>query len=401
MSEMTATRIGRLATITVLAGLWLAAALLLWRTSVPDGLRLPDVRPTDVFSRDDLARIEDYRAVPRWLWAGGVAAELAMLATLTAVSSRLTALRPAVAALVTAVLAQLAAAPLDAVAWRRRVRFGLSEQGFGGWLADEVRAIAFLAAVVVLAAVVSAALARRFGRRWWLPGWGLLAALAFVFVAVQPVAIEPLFTKTRPLGDPALAARIERIGARIGVHVGKVEIAETSVRTTAGNAAVFGLGPTRRLALNDTVLDGRFTRSEIEVLAAHELGHVAKHHVWKWTVLFALLALPGLALVAAVAQLRGGPARPEAVPLALLAALVFYLATLPLANAFSRRYETEADWVALRATRKPEAMIGLQRRLALTGLVDPTPPGWSRLFLSTHPSPLRRIALARASEAAG
>jgi STE24 endopeptidase len=401
MSEMTATRIGRLATITVLAALWLAAALLLWQTSVPDDLSLPHVRAADVFSRAELGRIEDYRSVSRWLWAGGVAAELAMLVVLTAVSSRLARLRVAVAALVTAVLAQLAATPLDALAWRRRVRFGLSEQGFWGWLGDEARAIAFLSALVVLAAVVAAMLARRFGRRWWLPGWALLAGLAFVFVAVQPVVIQPLFTKTRPLADAALAARIERIGARIGVHVGKVEVAEASVRTTAGNAAVFGLGPTRRVALDDTVLDGRFTRPQIEVLAAHELGHVAKHHVWRWTALFALFALPGLAVVAATADTRGGPTRPEAVPVALLAALVFSLAALPLANAFSRRYETEADWVALRATREPSAMIGLQRGLALSGLVDPTPPTWSRLLLTTHPSPLRRIALAQAFEKAG
>jgi STE24 endopeptidase len=400
MSEMTATRIGRFATITVLALLWLAAGLLLWRTSVPEGLRLPVVRTTNVFSPAELTRIEDYRSVSRLLWAGGVAAELAMLVALTAVSSRLARLRPSVAALLAAVVAQLAAMPFDAVAWRRRVRFGLSEQGLGGWLVDEARAIAFTAAVVMLAAVVAAALARRFGRRWWLPGWVLLAALAFVFIVVQPLAIQPLFTKTRPLADPVLAGRIELIAARIGVDVGKVEVAEASVRTTAGNAAVFGLGPTRRLALDDTVLDGRFTRPEIELLAAHELGHVAKHHVWKWTALFALLALPGLALVAFAAERRGGPTRAEAVPVALLAVLLFSVAAMPFANAFSRRYETEADWVTLRATREPGAMIGLQRRLALTGLVDPTPPTWSRLFLTTHPSPLRRIALARAFERA-
>jgi predicted Zn-dependent protease len=175
-------------------------------------------------------------------------------------------------------------------------------------------------------------------------------------------------------------------------------VAEASVRTTAGNAAVFGLGPTRRVVLDDTVLNGRFTRPEIEVLAAHELGHVAEHHVWKWTALFALFALPGLAVVALAAEAHGGPARPEAVPGALLAAVLFSLAAMPLANAFSRRYEAEADWVALRATREPRAMIDLQRRLALSSLVDPTPPEWSRLFLSTHPSPLERIALAKASE---
>ncbi len=84
---------------------------------------------------------------------------------------------------------------------------------------------------------------------------------------------------------------------------------------------------------------------------------------------------------------------------AALAALAFSLATLPLQNALSRRYEAEADWIALQATGDPDAAIGLDRRLTASSLGDPDPPAWARLVLSTHPPALERIAMAEAYRA--
>ena len=129
---------------------------------------------------------------------------------------------------------------------------------------------------------------------------------------------------------------------------------------------------------------------------AHELAHVERAHVWKGAAWFVLFAVPGVALVAFVLNRRGGPGDPGLVPLALLCAFVLSLAVLPAANAISRRYEAEADWFALVATRDPQAVAGLVRRLAVASLADPDPPGWSRQLLGTHPSPLDRIAMAEA-----
>jgi STE24 endopeptidase len=87
------------------------------------------------------------------------------------------------------------------------------------------------------------------------------------------------------------------------------------------------------------------------------------------------------------------------VPLAVLTVIVLQLALLPLANAISRRYEAEADWLALEATGDPEAARRLERRFSETSLADPDPPTWSYVLRSTHPSLLERIAMARAWEA--
>jgi STE24 endopeptidase len=87
---------------------------------------------------------------------------------------------------------------------------------------------------------------------------------------------------------------------------------------------------------------------------------------------------------------------PRNVPLGLLVLVAATIASLPLQNAISRRYETEADWIALGATRDPGAARRLFRGFSTDSLQDPTPPGWVHAFLDDHPSLLQRIELARA-----
>jgi STE24 endopeptidase len=86
----------------------------------------------------------------------------------------------------------------------------------------------------------------------------------------------------------------------------------------------------------------------------------------------------------------------EAVPLALLVAAVFQLATAPAANWVTRRMEAEADWKALEVTRDPESVEGAMVGLSETSLGDPDPPAWTQLLLGTHPSLADRVAMARA-----
>ena len=88
---------------------------------------------------------------------------------------------------------------------------------------------------------------------------------------------------------------------------------------------------------------------------------------------------------------------PRAIPRAALALVLLQLAALPLANAVSRRYEAEADWVALRLTGDPESAEALFRRFARTNLSDPDPPWLLHALLGTHPTPAERVARARAA----
>jgi STE24 endopeptidase len=182
----------------------------------------------------------------------------------------------------------------------------------------------------------------------------------------------------------------------MGVEVDDVRVADASRRTTTANAYVAGIGPTKRVVLYDTLLDGRFTEGEILVVSAHELAHVERSHLWKGLAWFALLAVPGVFLLAWITERWGGLAQPRLVPLGLAIAFAYILAVQPLTNAVSRRYEAEADWIALETTRDADSAVSLEQRFVTTSLSDPDPPAWVTLWFGTHPTPLERIGMAEA-----
>jgi STE24 endopeptidase len=394
---MTATRTARFWAIAAGAGLWLAAAVLLWRTSVPADLELPRVEAGPLFGETELDRSRRYERGLRLIWLGAVVVELVLLgfAAWLAPRARLRGVLGGVAlGAGTLVAVWLGRLPfvLTAHWWRRR--YGISRSDYSTILVDpwleRVGALAAACAAIALGMV----LARCLGERWWLVGGPAFAALGAVFLLAQPLLLVP---RLAPLRDEVLSAEIRTLARRQGVGEIEVQVRDASRRTRAINAELYGVGPTKRIILWDTALDGRLTRAEIRSLAAHEFGHVEAHHVWKsigWLVLF---AVPGAFVVARVTRRRGGLGRPAAVPLALLTVTVLGLALLPATNAISRRYEAEADWLAIRATVDPRAFEGLTRNLAEASLAQPDPPRWALLVLETHPSPLQRIAMSRAA----
>jgi Zn-dependent protease with chaperone function len=396
---MTAMRTARFWAIAAGIGLWLGAALLLWRTAVPANLHLPHVNAQDVFGARHLERSAAYERGLRLLWIGSTLVGLTALglaAWLTrGFRTRRMAAGVALGALaLTAVwLLQLPFA-LGAHWWRRR--YGISRAGYetilvAPWLEWLGRLIAACLAIALVML-----LARRLGDRWWLVGGPGFAAFGAAFLLAQPFLLVP---RLEPLRDPALAAEVQALARREGVGHVDVEVRDASRRTRAINAEFYGLGPTKRIILWDTALDGRLTGAEIGALTAHEFGHVQARHVWKSIGWLFLFSVPAAYVVARVTRRRGGLGQPAAVPLALLIVTALELALLPATNAISRRYEAEADWLGLRATRDPAAQEGLMRKLAEASLAQPDPPRWARIVLETHPTPLQRIAMARSAEA--
>jgi STE24 endopeptidase len=387
------------------AAVWIVSGALLWRTEVPS-LQLAELDPRSFFSSEQLARIADYRRVTRALLLGSVVVEGALLALLAWKAAALAEaagglfrgrIRTGVAlGALAAVALWLALLPLSGVShwWRRR--YGLSHQAYAGWMRDEAVSLAVQLVLVMLAVAAFMALATWLGRLWWLAGGPALALAGTVYLLAYPLVIQPLFNRSEPLPDRALAAKIEALAREEGVTVTSVDVTDASRQTTAANAYVAGIGPTRRVVLFDTLLDGRFSQPEILSVSAHELAHVGRRHLWKGLGWFALIVIPCVAILAWVTERGGGLAQPAAVPLALAVAFALFVLTLPLSNAVSRRYEAEADWIALRTTDDPASFVQLERKLVLSGLGDPSPPGWSSFVFATHPSPMKRIAMAEA-----
>jgi Zn-dependent protease with chaperone function len=395
------------AAVAIAALVWLVSGALLWRTEVPH-LALANLDPREYFGAAELARIEDFRRVGRMLFLGSLGVEGLVLAVLAWKASWLAdsvgdlargRLRTGVAlGGLAAVAVWFAVLPLGAVShwWRRR--YDLSHQSYAGWLRDQALSLVVMVVLVSIAVAMLMALAIWLGRWWWLAGGPALALAGTALILAYPLVVQPLFNRFEPLPDRKLAGQIEALARKEGVTVKTVEVSDASRQTTAPNAYVAGIGPTRRVVLFDTLLDGRFTRAEILSVAAHELAHVGRRHLWKGLGWFALIVIPCTFVVAWATERRGGLQEPAAVPLGLAVAFVLFLLTLPLSNAVSRRFEAEADWIALRTTNDPAAFIGVEQSFVRSGLTDPDPPSLYSFWIGTHPSPMQRIAMAKAYE---
>jgi STE24 endopeptidase len=397
---MTATRLAKLGTLVVLASGWVAAGWFLWQTTVPDNLRLPHVDPHRYWSDAALHRSARFDGFLRWDWVAGTAVGLAALVVLVRLGPRLAAAwdlgRVGTGVMVGAVATLTLWAVglpfgLFALWWGRR--YGIEKQGYASWLFDQWPSLLGQVVGLTIVLTILLLLAGRFERAWWAIAGPVFTVVAFVLVLVLPYFMT---IGTRGPHHTKLAAQVRALERKEGVGGTPIRIESVSDNTTAANAAAIGIGPSARVVIWDTLLDGRYTPGQIKVVAAHEFGHVARRHIWKGLGWYALIEIPGFFVLALLTRLRGGMARPEVVPFALLVIAVFNLAVMPFTNVVSRRYEAEADWRALQATHDPASAVGLFRSFGRYDLQQPDPPGWSYVWLDNHPTLVQRIAMAKA-----
>jgi STE24 endopeptidase len=281
-------------------------------------------------------------------------------------------------------------------------RYGLSTRSLGGWVRDHALSLSLTAALGLPLLVGVYWLLRVTGDSWWL--WAALGYILFAIVLsnLAPIVIMPLFNKFIPLGEEhaELVRRLSALAERAGTRVSGVFRFDMSRRTRAANAALAGLGNTRRILLGDTLL-AEFSVDEVETIIAHELGHHVHRDIPLGLAVSALATLAGMFLVAQVLN-RGvaafglsGPADVAALPLFALTLGVFSFVTLPLGNAYSRWRERLADRYALEATSKPQAFADAFARLANQNLADADPEPWVVWLFASHPPIRERIAAAQ------
>ncbi len=296
--------------------------------------------------------------------------------------------------------------PLD---WARGYwlpkRFGLLHQPFGRWCWDRLKAGLIGGALALVALEIIYGFLQ-VSAWWWLWAALILFAGSLLLTVVVPVWIIPLFYRLVPLEDAALKERLLALAKRVGVAVVGVWVADQSRKSRTANAALTGLGRTRRILLFDTLI-AEFTADEIESVLAHELGHHVHGDVRRGLLVQGAVVLATLWAADHLLRLGSawfgfhGPADPAGLPLLSLILLLLGLGGAPLANGFSRRVEHQADAFALTTTGNPGAFIGAMERLAKLNLAERRPNRMKEFLLYSHPSIDRRIDMAQHSLSPG
>lgn len=371
------------------------AATRLWHTTVPGDLALPRVSAGEGLDPRVLDRARSYSELARWLDLGAIVTQLVVLglyARRGAAFVRLSAAGPIgtgfLLGMLGVALVWLAQFPFKVASlwWAKDhgvVKVDWFSALFGDWFS-----LAGQFVFLCFALLVAMGFARLLRRTWFVPAAAVFAGLVVLFAFIGPWLVN--------LDQPRASLRSEAADVALAEGVGDIPLRVEKVRdvTTSPNAYSFGIGPSRRVVLWDTI--ARFPPDQVRVTLAHEYAHQASRHIPKTLGWFALLLLPAGLLVMLFTRRRGGLGVPEAVPVALFVVVVLQLVATPLQNAVSRRYEVEADWQALQTTRDPRAMEALFRHFVSAGLADPDPPGWYHALFDNHPSGVERIALARA-----
>ncbi len=283
-------------------------------------------------------------------------------------------------------------------------RFELSNQTLIGWISDHVKSLLIGGLLGGFLLEVVYAILRATPDLWWLWVAGFLLVFNVLLANLAPVLLFPIFYKFVPLGDEHadLAERLVRLAERAGARVQGVFKFDMSRRTKAANAALAGLGNTRRIILGDTLIS-EFSPDEIETVLAHELGHHVNKDIPIGIIIESLMTLIGLFL--ASLGLKWGvvifgfssTADIAALPVLALVMGAYGLITMPLGNAYSRWRERRADEYALQATSNGEAYASALTRLANQNLADADPEPWVEFLLYSHPALSKRIAMANAT----
>jgi STE24 endopeptidase len=276
-------------------------------------------------------------------------------------------------------------------------RYGLSTMSLKSWLGDLFKGFVLGLGLEILAIEFVYALLATQPQTWWL--WVALAMLFFsvVMANLAPVLIFPIFYKFTPLPEGDLTKRLLALAERAHTRVRGVFTMQMSNKTTAANAALMGLGNTRRIVVGDTMLD-RYTPDEIEVVLAHELGHHVHHDIWKLIISQSILTLGGLYLVNVVLHwavytqhIYNSLADPATIPLFLALMGAFGLLVMPIGNGLSRAVEYQADEYALQATQMVEPFKSAMTRLANQNLSDVEPSPIIEFLFHDHPSINKRL----------
>jgi STE24 endopeptidase len=299
------------------------------------------------------------------------------------------------------IISKVLTSGLDFYSFRLEHRFHLSNQKLGSWIMDEAKGwIVGLIIGAILAEIVYG-LMRTSPTHWWLCAWVIFIGLYIFFAQLAPVILFPIFYKFIPLQNEDLKSRLVRLGERAGTRIRGVYEWKLSEKSKKANAALTGLGNTRRIILADTLLQN-YSNDEIEAVLAHELGHHVHGHIFKSILVEAVVTLVGFwsanwVLEYAIQQRDMFQHLTDFanMPLLVLVSSLLSMLLMPALNAYSRFNERQADLYCWRSVPSVTPFVSAMEKLNSQNLSESNPSRLVEVLFHSHPSISKRIAAAQ------
>jgi STE24 endopeptidase len=308
--------------------------------------------------------------------------------------------------LLLALISKAVGLALDTYSFRLEHRFHLSNQTTAAWIADEIKGWTVGLVLGTLLAELIYWIIRSASNYWWIVAWLAFTVLFVVFAQLAPVVLFPIFYKFVPLEDQELRNRLVKLSERAGTRVRGVYEWKLSEKSKKANAALTGLGNTRRIILADTLLQN-YSHDEIEAVLAHELGHHVHRHIFKSIVLQMVVTFVGF--WAANEVLRYATYQWHMfdllsdfanLPLLALVSAGLSLVLMPALNAYSRYNERQADRYCWQSVPSVDPFITAMDKLSAQNLSEKKPSRVIEILFHSHPAVSRRIAAAKSFAAA-
>ena len=380
-------------------------------------MSLPMTTAQEVAPPADSPESRRYNRIKRWLSVADFAIGLGLLVVLLATgwtgTIRDLALRGAsqnysyavfLYVLMLILVGKAIGVPLDYYSFRLEHSYNLSNQRLRSWLWDEFKSLLVGLVMATIAVELLYMLMRQSPQYWWVIAWAMFLGLMVLLAQLAPVVLFPIFYKFEPLENEELKHRLVVLSERAGTRVRGVYKWHLSEKSKKANAALTGLGATRRIILADTLLDN-YSDDEIEAVLAHELGHHVRRHMLKSIFVQAGITLFGFwlanyVLSYAVERLDMFERMSDfaSLPLLVLVSTVLSFLLMPALNAYSRFNERQADRYCFQSLASVAPFISSMNKLAEQNLAEKTPARWVEWLFHSHPATGKRIAAAQAWE---
>lgn len=278
-------------------------------------------------------------------------------------------------------------------------KYGFSTQNRRAWFLDWLKSFFVTYVIGLLVFEVIYLLIPLAPTLWWLWLSVIMIGFSVILTNIFPVVILPLFYRSSPIQDDELNKEITQLSNRAGIDVHGVYSIDLSSKTTKANAAVVGLGNTKRILIGDTLLS-KYERNEVLSAVAHEIVHYSEHHMWwliLWQSIVTLLMFYVFYRIQPVVYAWFGFEKVSDIAAFPVFAIIFFVISYvfrPVGAALSRHYERRADSGALELTGNTGAFMNLIAKFCNEQLSIAFPNRFIEWYKYSHPSPGKRIEFA-------